>query len=78
MCLDIAGAPDADIVTVDGPVGVWSRDCDNTKWRQTYGAAHQTPLRDAFGAFVGWLDEQSETATRTQGVRRAVRPPVVR
>lgn len=56
MCLALAGV-DAEIVTnAGGPVGVWSRDCDNTKWRRTYGAAHQMPLRDAFGLFLDWLE----------------------
>lgn len=78
MCLDIAGASDAEIVTVPGPVGVMARDCDNRKWTATYGEAHQTQLRDAFEQFIGWLDDQPTTATRTRGVERAVRPPVVR
>jgi nucleoside-diphosphate-sugar epimerase len=79
MCLDIAGVPDAEIVTVPGPVGVMSRDCDNRKWTATYGDAPQTPLRDAFGQFIDWLDTaQPQTATRTQGIERAVRRPDVR
>jgi nucleoside-diphosphate-sugar epimerase len=79
VCLDIAGVPDAEIVTVPGPVGVMSRDCDNRKWTATYGDAPQTPLRDAFGQFIDWLDTaQPQTATRTQGIERAVRRPDIR
>jgi nucleoside-diphosphate-sugar epimerase len=80
MCLNIAGAPDAEIVTVPGPVGVWARDCDNRHWDATYGAAPVTALPAAFSEFVGWLDgvQRPETATRTQGVERAVRKPVTR
>ena len=78
MCLEIAGAPDAEIATVPGPVGVWARDCDNRKWDATYGATPATGLRDAFSEFIGWLDDRPETATRTQGVERAVRKPVIR
>ena len=78
MCLEIAGA-DAEIVTVDGPTGVQSRDCDNRKWEATYGPTDDTPLRDAFDKFIGWLDEaKPETATRTQGVERKVWKPEVR
>jgi nucleoside-diphosphate-sugar epimerase len=74
MCLDIVGASDAEIVTVPGPVGVWARDCDNTKWRRTYGTATQTPLRDAFAEFADWVAPHVETTTRTAGVERAVLP----
>lgn len=55
MCLDIVGA-DAEVVTVPGPVGVWARDCDNTKWDHTYGPTELTPLRDAFTKFAEWLE----------------------
>jgi GDP-D-mannose 3',5'-epimerase len=75
MCLDIVGASDADVVTIEGPVGVMSRDCDNTKWNATYGEAPQTPLREAFTGFADWVEPHLETTTRTQGVERAVRVP---
>lgn len=79
MCLEIVGAEDAEIVTVPGPVGVWARDCDNTKWRHTYGAAPQTPLREAFTEFAKWVEPHVETTTRTAGMERAVVPaPEVR
>ena len=78
MCLEITGAPDAEIVTVEGPVGVMSRDCDNTKWREVYGEPSQTPLDVAFTKFAEWVEPMLETATRTTGVERAVRPPSVR
>lgn len=63
MCLDLAGV-DAEVVTIDGPVGVWSRDCDNSKWRRTYGEPTQTPLRQAFAMFLDWLIEQAPLATK--------------
>ena len=79
MCLEIVGADDAEIVTVPGPVGVWSRDCDNTKWKRTYGKPSQTGLREAFTEFAAWVEPLAETATRTQGVERAVMPsPTIR
>ena len=47
---------DAEIVAVDGPVGVWARDCDNTKWNRTYGATATPPLPVAFLKFMEWLE----------------------
>ena len=78
MCLDIVGASDAEVVTIDGPVGVMSRDCDNTKWRATYGEPSQTSLDEAFTKFAAWVEPVLETATRTTGIERAVRPPSIR
>jgi len=60
MCLDIVGA-DAEVVTIDGPVGVMSRDCDNTKWAQTYGEPSQTPLDVAFTKFAEWVEPLLES-----------------
>ena len=77
MCLDIVGA-DAEVVTIEGPVGVMSRDCDNTKWNATYGEHHDTPIRESFEKFADWVEPHAETATRTAGVRKAIRPPAVR
>lgn len=55
LCLDLAGAPDAEVVHVDGPVGVAARDCDLTRWRAVFGEPHQTSYRDGFAAFLVWL-----------------------
>lgn len=75
MCLEIVGADDAEIVTVPGPVGVMSRDCDNSKWNATYGEHADTPTRKAFTKFAEWVEPHVETATRTKGIERAVMPP---
>lgn len=76
LCLDIVGAPNAEIVTVPGPVGVMSRDCSNDKWRATYGEPTQTPLDEALAQFAEWVEPLTTPtkATRTTGVRKAVRP----
>lgn len=77
MCLEIVGAEDAEIVTVPGPVGVMSRDCDNSKWNAVYGKHDDTRIGEAFAKFADWLEPHVETATRTRGVERAVMPPPV-
>jgi nucleoside-diphosphate-sugar epimerase len=56
-CLAIAGVPDAEIVTVPGPVGVQSRDCDLTRWTGHFGVPHQTSIEDGFRRFMAWLDQ---------------------
>jgi len=56
LCLDLAGVPDAEVVHVDGPVGVAARDCDLSRWRAVFGEPHQTPYRLGFGSFIDWLD----------------------
>ena len=56
LCLDLAGVPDAEVVHVDGPVGVAARDCDLSRWREVFGEPRQTSYRDGFAAFVAWLD----------------------
>lgn len=56
LCLDLAGAPDAEVVHVDGPTGVNARDCDLTRWREVFGEPHQTSYREGFEAFLCWLD----------------------
>ena len=56
LCLDLAGVPDAEVVHVDGPVGVQTRDCDLTRWRAVFGEPSQTSYRDGFAGFMGWLD----------------------
>jgi len=56
MCLDIAGVPDAEIRTVPGPVGVWGRDCDNTKWGSIFGPTNDVSDREGFTRFMAWLD----------------------
>jgi nucleoside-diphosphate-sugar epimerase len=60
MCLDIVGASDAEVVTIEGPVGVMSRDCDNAKWNATYGEHTDTPLREAFEKFAAWVEPYVE------------------
>jgi nucleoside-diphosphate-sugar epimerase len=59
MCLDIVGA-DAEVVTIEGPVGVMSRDCDNSKWNATYGVHDDTPIREAFEKFADWVEPHVE------------------
>lgn len=56
LCLELAGVPDAEVVHVDGPVGVAARDCDLSRWREVFGEPHQTSYRDGFAGFVAWLD----------------------
>lgn len=55
LCLELAGVPDAEVVHVDGPTGVAARDCDLSRWREVFGAPHQTSYRDGFAAFLVWL-----------------------
>lgn len=55
LCLELAGVPDAEVVHVDGPVGVQARDCDLSRWRAVFGEPRQTSYREGFGAFMGWL-----------------------
>lgn len=74
VALDIAGVPDAEITTNPAePSGVIARDCENTEFDKRYGVVPQTSIRDGFEKFMGWLDEQPTTATRTPP-HRAVRP----
>jgi GDP-D-mannose 3', 5'-epimerase len=79
MCLEIVGA-DAEIVTVEGPVGVMARDCDNTKWNDTYGEHDDLPVYEGMTRFAEWVEplvaSKVETTTRTSGVRKAVLPPI--
>lgn len=56
LCLDILDARHAEIVHVDGPVGVNARDCDLSRWREVFGEPHQTSYREGFGRFIDWLD----------------------
>jgi len=52
LCLELAGVPDAEVVHVDGPVGVQTRDCDLSRWRAVFGEPAQRSYRDGFGAFL--------------------------
>ena len=56
LCLDLAGVPDAEIVHVDGPVGVAARDCDLSRWRAVFGEPSQRSYREGFAEFMAWLD----------------------
>ena len=60
LCLELAGAPDAEVVHVDGPRGVDARDCDLSRWREMFDEPHQTGYRDGFEAFLCWLDALAE------------------
>jgi GDP-D-mannose 3', 5'-epimerase len=75
MCLEIVGA-DAEVVTVEGPVGVMARDCDNSKWDQVYGEHADVSVREGMERFAEWVEPIVETTTRTSGVRKAVLPPI--
>lgn len=80
MCLDIAGVPDAEIVTNPAePSGVPARVCSSAKYEATYGATAVTSLRNGFGRFIGWLDGQRPTTATRTPQRNAMAPkPTVR
>jgi GDP-D-mannose 3',5'-epimerase len=70
-CLDAAqhaaraaGADPARIVCNPdaGPTGVLARDCDNTKWRATYGHTDDVPPAEGFGRLVDWLQRRKQCA----------------
>lgn len=56
LCLELAGVPDAEVVHVDGPVGVAARDCDLSRWREVFGEPSQRSYREGFAEFMAWLD----------------------
>lgn len=57
LCLDITGVPDAEIIHVDGPTGVASRNADLTKWRSYFGPILQTTsYEEGFLRLIDWLD----------------------
>lgn len=57
LCLDLAGVPDAEIVTNPAePSGVLARDCSNEKWQTVYGGTETTSYADGFGRFIAWMD----------------------
>lgn len=58
LCLELVGAADAELVTVPGPVGVMSRDCDSARWESAYGPVSDMSLRDGFARFLDWLDRR--------------------
>lgn len=58
MCCEIVGLPDTAINCSPefGPTGVVSRDCDNTKFSDTYGFDTESDLEDEFAEFIDWLE----------------------
>lgn len=57
LCLRIAGAADAEIITSnDHPTGVMSRDCENRKFNHIYGRMNEVSYEDGFTKLLKWLD----------------------
>lgn len=55
LCLELVDALDAQVVTVDGPVGVQSRAADLTRWRDRFGEPQETPYHVGFARLLAWL-----------------------
>jgi nucleoside-diphosphate-sugar epimerase len=77
MALEIVGAGDAEITTNPAePSGVQSRECDTSKFDDTYGRTDEVPLREGMTKFAESIEpKRAKTATRTPP-DRAVMPPV--
>lgn len=80
MCLDIAGVPDAEITTNPAePSGVIARDCLNLQFNKRYGEVPVTSLREGFGRFMEWLDQQpgqpTDSADREPPDAATKKPP---
>jgi GDP-D-mannose 3',5'-epimerase len=57
LCLALAGAADAEIVHVDGPVGVPVRHTNQAKARRVFGTPQTVDYPEGFRRLIDWIGE---------------------